>query len=53
MTFPRQGGLREITDQVTRSCLKMAWFYSSVILVLFVGFPQQRVTVCEILGTEE
>ena len=32
-------GRPEIAERVTRSGLKMGWSYSSVILVLFVGFP--------------
>ena len=33
-------GRPEIAERVTRSGLKMGWSYSSVILVLFVGFEQ-------------
>ena len=38
-------GPAEIAERVTRSGLKMGWSYSSVILVLFVGFPEQLVAV--------
>ena len=38
-------GRPEIAERVTRSGLKMGWSYSSVILVLFVGFPEQLVAV--------
>ena len=42
-TWVRAG--RRIAERVTRSGLKMGWSYSSVILVLFVGFPEQLVAV--------
>jgi MATE family multidrug resistance protein len=38
-------GRPEIAERVTVSGLKMGWAYSSVILVLFVGFPDQLVAV--------
>jgi multidrug resistance protein, MATE family len=38
-------GRPEIAERVTISGLKMAWAYSSVILVLFVGLPEQLVAV--------
>ena len=38
-------GRPRIAERVTRSGLKMGWSYSSVILVLFVGFPEQLVAV--------
>ena len=39
------GAGRPRSPSVTRSGLKMGWSYSSVILVLFVGFPEQLVAV--------
>jgi len=38
-------GQPDIAQRVALSGLKMAWVYSSVILVLFVGFPTQLVAV--------
>jgi MATE family multidrug resistance protein len=38
-------GRPEIAERVTFSGLKMAWAYSSLILILFVGFPEQLVAV--------
>jgi MATE family multidrug resistance protein len=38
-------GRPEIAERVTISGLKMGWAYSSVILVLFVGLPEQLVAV--------
>lgn len=38
-------GRPEIAERVTLSGLKMGWAYSSVILILFVGFPEQLVAV--------
>ncbi|MDX2481960.1 MAG: MATE family efflux transporter [Desulfuromusa sp.] len=38
-------GRPDIVERVTRSGLKMGWIYSSLILVLFVSFPEQLVGV--------
>ncbi|WP_225071373.1 MATE family efflux transporter [Desulfuromonas sp. CSMB_57] len=38
-------GRPDIAERVTRSGLKMAWAYSSLILMLFVSFPGQLVAV--------
>ncbi len=38
-------GHPEIAEAVTRSGLKMGWVYSSVILILFVAFPEQLVGI--------
>lgn len=38
-------GRPDIAERVTRSGLKMAWTYSSIILLLFVFFPTQLVSV--------
>ncbi len=38
-------GRPDIAERVTFSGLKMGWAYSSVILVLFIGFPEQLVEV--------
>lgn len=38
-------GRPDIAERATRSGLKMAWVYSSLILLLFVSFPEQLVAV--------
>lgn len=45
-------GRPEIAERVTISGLKMGWVYSSVILVLFVGFPEQLVAVFQPEGAD-
>jgi MATE family multidrug resistance protein len=45
-------GRPEVAERVTLSGLKMGWAYSSVILVLFVGFPEQLVAVFQPVGAD-
>jgi len=45
-------GRPEIAERVTLSGLKMGWAYSLVILVLFVGFPEQLVAVFQPEGAD-
>jgi MATE family multidrug resistance protein len=45
-------GRPEVAERVTLSGLKMGWAYSSVILVLFVGFPEQLVAVFQPEGAD-
>jgi MATE family multidrug resistance protein len=45
-------GRPEVAERVTLSGLKMGWAYSLVILVLFVGFPEQLVAVFQPEGAD-
>jgi multidrug resistance protein, MATE family len=46
-------GRPDIAERVAISGLKMGWAYSSVILILFVSFPEQLVSIFRPMGPDE